>query len=190
VQEISWKGQKIYLSTTGYTGSGGCEVLGDSMTIVALWEVLLRKNIAPIGLGARDTLRLEMGYALYGHEISDTISPTEAVCRWAVKLQKNHFIGKEALEHLESKRRFPAALRLQGKGIAREGAAVVFENNVIGRVTSGSFSPSLQCGIALALIDRFLEIGTVLSIEVRGQALPVEAVQLPFYKINRIGQET
>lgn len=177
-----WQGHPLYISTTGYTGAGGGEICGDAIAIVALWEALIARGVAPIGLGARDTLRLEMGYALYGHEISETISPIESVSRWVVKMNKNAFIGKEALEGLENHRRYPAALVVQEKGIAREGYSVILDGKVIGRITSGTFSPTLGKAIALALVDRPLPLGSQLFVEVRGQSLPVEVVQLPFIK--------
>lgn len=183
VQPIVWNQFPLYLATTGYTGVGGCEICGDQEPIVALWDQLMARGIAPCGLGARDTLRLEMGYALYGHEISETIAPTESVCRWAVKMKKENFVGRAALEVLESTRRFPAALLVKERGIAREGDSVVLDDSIIGRVTSGSFSPMLSKGIALALVDRYLEAGTSLSVEVRGQKLSVEVVGLPFISL-------
>lgn len=181
---LDFHGHPILLSRTGYTGEDGCEVYGPHEVIIALWEELLKKGVEPIGLGARDTLRLEMGYALYGHEINENISPTESVATWAVKLDKDQFLGKDALEKLEKsgKKRWEYGVILLNKGIAREGYSVVQKGQVIGRVTSGTYSPSLQKAIAIVLVNHPLTLGDQVSIRIREQMVQAEVVKLPFYR--------
>src|SRR5205085_2365957 len=138
--------------------------------IVEWWDLLMDKGqaygIQPIGLGARDTLRLEMGFALYGHELSDTIAPNESVAAWTVKWDKHHFLGKEALEQVEANpnKRHAYGVRLLDKGIARQGCPVLKNEKVIGKVTSGSFSPTLGEGIALILVHTPLQVGDEIAI--------------------------
>jgi len=184
--KTTYKSSPIYIAATGYTGSGGFEIVAPLSVIRELWKDLLevgsQHGIAEAGLGARDTLRLEMGYTLYGHELSKSISPTESVAAWAVKLSKPSFLGKEALMTLENSghKRYPIALRMQTGGILREGLSVYFEGKEIGKITSGTYSPSLKCSIALALVDKKISIGQHLEVSIRGQKLLTEVVKLPF----------
>lgn len=182
------KHDHLYISRTGYTGAGGYEFYGPQPHILALWDLLLEKGppygLEPAGLGARDTLRLEMGFALYGHELSDTIYPNESVSAWTIHWDKPDFLGKSALERVQSSpvRRHSYAIRLLDKGIARQDYPVYSEGRLIGKVTSGSFSPGLNCGIALILVDRSLKIGDSVAIEIRQTQCQAEVVQLPFVR--------
>ncbi|MCB1136302.1 MAG: glycine cleavage system aminomethyltransferase GcvT [Chlamydiia bacterium] len=185
-QRSLYSGTELRISTTGYTGSGGCEIIAPNQVIGPLWDAMLKEGagegIAPIGLGARDTLRLEMGYALYGHELSEDILPNESVSAWTVRLSKDSFLGKEAIEALEQsgKKRYPCAIKLLGKGIAREGHRILKNDQDIGYVSSGTMSPSLGEAIALGLVDEVLSPETELMVEVRGRQIAACVVALPF----------
>lgn len=185
---IEIDGHKILLSRTGYTGEEGVEIFAPLDIVPTLWDLLMQKGrryqIRPIGLGARDTLRLEMGYALYGHELSETISPLESVSAWTVKLKQRNFIGKEALQALKKsgKKRSAGALLLEGEGIARQGYPVFSADQQIGVVTSGTQSPSCRKAIALVLTDRELHEGEEVTVQIRQKRCPARVVVLPFYK--------
>lgn len=178
----------VVVSGTGYTGAGGYEICAPLEQIDSLWDEILRVGqpygILPIGLGARDTLRLEMGFALYGHELSEQIAPTESVSAWTVKWDKVEFIGKPALEKLESN---PAKKRQYGvllldKGIAREGYTVLRHSKEIGHVTSGTLSPLLNTSIAIIMTDVELNEGEFVQIQIRQNLCQGKVVKLPFIK--------
>lgn len=175
---------KVIISRTGYTGADGFELYANSSEIKIWWNKLIDKGAIPVGLGARDTLRLEMGYALYGHELSDSISPTESVASWAVKIDKHSFVGKEALEQFEmsGKKRMEVGVILLDPGISREGYSVFQENVQIGKVTSGNFSPTLQKAIAIILVNKKLKRGDTVEIQIRDKHCRAEVVDLPFIK--------
>lgn len=179
-----------YLSKTGYTGSGGIEIVASDVIISKLWDQFMdfgkSYGLLPCGLGARDTLRLEMGYALYGHELDENIAPTETVSRWTVKWDKEEFVGKEALLALENspQKRSEHGVILLDKGIAREGYPVRSGNVQIGRVTSGTMAPSLNKAVAIILTIGDLSIGDIIEIQVRERWVKAEVVQLPFYRIG------
>jgi aminomethyltransferase len=185
---LSLGSEDFFISRTGYTGAGGFELYGSASKIVEWWDLLMKKGqdygIQPIGLGARDTLRLEMGFALYGHELSDTIAPNESVAAWTVKWDKPQFLGKEALEQIEnsSTKRWSYGVRLLDKGIARQGCQVLKNENLIGEVTSGSFSPTLGEGIALILVHTPLQIGDRIMIQIRQNLCHAQVVELPFVR--------
>jgi aminomethyltransferase len=180
--------EEFFVSRTGYTGAGGFELSGSADRIVEWWDKLMDKGqsygILPVGLGARDTLRLEMGFALYGHELSDTIAPNESVAAWAVKWDKPNFLGKEALEKIEqsSTKRWAFGIRLVDRGIARQGYRVLKKGIVIGEVTSGTFSPSLGEGIALIIVNTPLHVGEQVSVQIRQTLCPAQVVELPFVR--------
>ncbi len=182
----NYRNAQIIVSSTGYTGAGGVEIYGPNGQIVELWKALLEEgkkfDIEPIGLGARDTLRLEKGYALYGHELSDNIAPTESVAAWTVQFDKKDFLGKGKLEALEKNpaKRSAYGMVLLDKGIAREGSQVYDGQKLIGKVTSGTFSPTLNKSIALILVQGQYKTGDKLFAEVRGQRLLAEVAALPF----------
>ena len=182
--EGMYQGVPVIVSATGYTGSGGVEIYASNPLIVDIWEQLMKLGVQPIGLGARDTLRLEMGYALYGHELSDDIRASETVSAWTIKKSKSDFLGKEALDKLErdSVKRYAVGIEMTESGIPREGYDVIYHDKIIGKVTSGTFSPILQKGIALLLIDKQLKPGEVVGVQIRGKTCQGEVVTLPFYK--------
>lgn len=188
VVSTGYQNENLILSRTGYTGEDGFEIYASNKIIVDLWETLLREGskygIEPVGLGARDTLRLEMGYALYGHEISEEIAPNESVSSWTVKWKQHDFLGKSALEEMRSsaKVRSEYGIRLIDKGIAREGYEVFKAGERIGRVTSGTFSPSLEQSIAIVLVETNLDEGDSVQVKIRQSMCSAIVVKLPFYR--------
>lgn len=173
---VVWKGYTLVVSRTGYTGADGFEIAGCDEAIVLLWD-LFTQQAKPCGLGARDTLRLEAGFALYGQELSDTILASESVSSWTIKKKNRLFLGSD---QLDQGFRHQYGVVIEGRGIARKGCAVFFKDREIGVVTSGSFSPSLEKGIAIIMVDEELQKGDSVLIQVRGQKLLATFVQLPF----------
>ena len=155
---IEYKKHKIAISNTGYTGSPGYEIYLDNNIIVEIWDLLLnhgkKYNLCPVGLGARDTLRIEMGYCLYGNEINDDITPHEANLMWITEMNKD-FVGKKSLEKsIENSKKKLVGFKMIDRGIPRKDYNVFdSNNNLIGKVTSGTFSPSNKLGVGMALID-------------------------------------
>lgn len=177
------------ISATGYTGSGGFEIYCKNSEVKQIWDKVLEAGkdfgIKPIGLAARDTLRLEMGYCLYGNDITDETSPIEAGLGWITKFTKD-FINSEELKR--EKERTPerklVAFELNERGIPRQGYDIVDSNgNKIGEVTSGTMSPSLNKGIGMGYVPKvFSQVGSPLLIQIRKNAVPATVVKLPFYK--------
>src|SRR5439155_27064137 len=142
------------VSRTGYTGEDGLEIIIAAAYGPALWDELVKRGAKPCGLGARDTLRLEAAMPLYGHELTEEIDPLQAGLGWAVKLDKGEFIGRPALAAAQGRPRpVRVGLQLEGKRAAREGATVLSDGRPVGRVTSGTFAPTLQKSIAMAYVD-------------------------------------
>ena len=183
--EIEIDEQPALLSRTGYTGEKGYEIYLPAGSAVACWEELLSagagSGLAPIGLGARDTLRLEAGYSLYGHELDDETTPLEAGIGWVVKLKAGDFIGRDVLvdQREEGVAQKMIALSLPGRNIPRQGARVTADGEDVGEITSGSFSPSLKQGIGLARV-RAEATRSQLAVEIRGEAVAAETIGLPF----------
>jgi aminomethyltransferase len=186
---MSFTGGEVTVCRTGYTGEHGYELLVAAERAGELWDALLAagepEGLRPCGLGARDTLRTEMGYPLHGHELSRAITPNQARSGWAVGWRKPRFWGREAL--LAEKEAGPArllwGLRATGRGIPRPGMAVLDGVGArIGEVTSGTFSPTLKVGIGLALLDTAAGVaeGAEVSVDVRGRPQPAEVVKPPF----------
>jgi aminomethyltransferase len=174
---------------TGYTGEDGAEFFGPARTIVALWKQMMEAGTAlglkPCGLGARDTLRLEAGYPLYGHELNEDRTSLEANLEWAVKWSKGDFIGRAALERQkqEGVKDLLLAYELLERGVPRQGAKVIKNGEPWGITTSGTFSPSLQKGIGLAYAPGSWNIiGSHLEVELHGKRVKAKVVSLPFYK--------
>jgi aminomethyltransferase len=181
----TFQGKPCVVSRTGYTGEDGVEYMVAAGQGVALWEELIRRGANPCGLGARDTLRLEAAMPLYGHELSEEIDPFQAGLDWAVKLDKGGFIGREALlcRRQDAALRRRIGLELEGKRIAREGCAVFNSGKEVGRVTSGTFAPTVNRAIAMAYVDAdAAAVGTEIAVDVRGKAAPARVVPLPFYR--------
>jgi aminomethyltransferase len=173
-------GFPVRMARTGYTGEDGFEVFCANVDAPDLWQHLLELGLTPCGLGARDTLRLEAGYPLYGHEWSDETSPLETPFRWAVKEYKE-FVGRDAMI-AKPKTRDLIGLRVPGRGIPREGYPVKHDGQVVGHCTSGTMSPTLKFGIALAYVDvtAKLEPGMPVMLEIRGSDVPAEVVEAVF----------
>ncbi|AEF39717.1 Aminomethyltransferase [Hoyosella subflava DQS3-9A1] len=181
-------GTVVRVCRTGYTGELGYELLvpwesaADALT--RLVDCIAQRGGQAAGLGARDTLRTEMGYPLHGHELSLEINPLEARCGWAVGWKKPQFWGRDELLRLKSAGvpRQMWGLRALGRGVLRPGLTVTRENQVIGTCTSGTFSPTLKAGIALALLDATAEVdaGAEVMVEVRGRHMPCAVVRPPF----------
>ncbi len=181
------EGIDCLVSRTGYTGEFGYEIYHPASESTKLWSALLavakEDELLPAGLGARDTLRLEAGMPLYGHEMNDEITPLEAALDFGVKMDKEDFIGKSGIEAKLPLSRVRVGLKVRGRGIVREHMPILDAETgeVIGETTSGTFSPSLQVGIAMGLVPpKYSEIGTTLPVEVRGRKLEVEVVNVPF----------
>ena len=166
-------------------GEDGFEIVMDAERGHALWERLLAARVKPCGLGARDTLRLEAALPLYGNDIDRTTNPFEAGLAWVVDLDDEPFVGREALLRVREAgvRRQLVCLKASEKGIMRSGCAVLHDGEVVGRVTSGGFSPTLGISIGMAYVPSELAgEGTSLVVDVRGRPLPVVVVKRPFYK--------
>jgi aminomethyltransferase len=179
------KGQNCVVSRTGYTGEDGLEFMVKAEQGPDLWNELQRRGAKPCGLGARDTLRLEAAMPLYGHELSEDIDPLQAGLGWAVKFDKGDFVGRAALlrRQQDPTRRPRVGLELEGKRIAREGAAVLRDGKEVGRVTSGSLPPTLNKVVAMAYVDpAWTPVGTACEVDIRGKPAPAKVVPLPFYK--------
>jgi aminomethyltransferase len=179
-------GVACVLSRTGYTGERGYEIYLPPEAAVEAWEELLGAgkglDVGPVGLGARDTLRLEACYSLYGHELDEAHSPFESNIGWVVRLKKPaDFVGRAALarQKEEGVDRTVVGFTLPGRHIARDGALLFADEEEAGRVTSGTFSPTLERGIALARIRRDMATAD-LEVEIRGRRLAVERVETPF----------
>lgn len=183
---IDLRGMDVLISRTGYTGEFGYEIYAQRDCAEALWDAILAAGeglgLIPCGLGARDTLRLEASMPLYGHEMSDDISPLETGLKWAVKADTHDFIGKEAMLNR------PVTigrigLKVTGKGIVREQQDLYMAGEKVGHTTSGTHLPFLGGAYAMALVDqRAAEPGTALEADVRGRRVACEVVPLPFYK--------
>jgi aminomethyltransferase len=184
---VNIAGADVILCRTGYTGELGYELLPHTKDAIAVWDALV-DAIKPLeglvcGLGARDTLRTEMGYPLHGHELSLEISPVEASAGWAVGWKKEIFIASDILNAQKNggATRKSMALKSLDRGIPRAGMSVKnSEGEIVGEVTSGTFSPTLKHGIALALLSSDISVGTQLTIDVRGRDSQCEVVKLPF----------
>jgi aminomethyltransferase len=188
VAELVVDGVQVVVAGTGYTGEDGLEIAVPVEAAERFFQKILESGVTPAGLGARDTLRLEAGLPLHGHELSPHITPLEANLNWVIGWNKETFIGRAALE---AERRDGSVRRLvgivtEGRQPPREGAVLEREGNVIGEVTSGNFSPMLGSGIAMGFINTSegLVAGDAVEVIVRGRALPGRLLQLPFWPIK------
>ncbi len=190
--DAEFDGIPVRVCRTGYTGEHGYELLPPWDSAPAVFDALAaaveRSGGQPAGLGARDTLRTEMGYPLHGHELSPGISPLQARCGWAVGWSKDEFWGRAALlaEKQAGPRRLLRGLRATGRGVPRAGMTVLRDAAPVGVTTSGTFSPTLNAGIALALIDTDADLpdGAAVSLDVRGRLLDCELVKPPFVHVK------
>jgi len=185
--------KEVIISATGYTGAGGFELYFYNEDAAGIWEKIMKAGeefgIKPIGLAARDTLRLEMGYCLYGNDINDTTSPLEAGLGWITKFNPdNNFIDRPILEKqkAEGVKKKLIAFEMIDRGIPRQHYEVVNENaQVIGEVTSGTMSPMLKKGIGMAYVNtEYCKTGNTIFIRIRDKDIKAQIVELPFYKVK------
>ncbi|HDP25868.1 MAG TPA: glycine cleavage system aminomethyltransferase GcvT [Deltaproteobacteria bacterium] len=173
---------KLMVSQTGYTGAGGIEIFMDPHSVVPLWNALISLGAAPCGLGARDTLRLEMGYPLHGNDIDSTITPFEAGLGFAVDMKKADFLGKNALETVLSgglTRRL-TGLEMLEKGVPRHGCPCLKDDQQVGYVSSGSISPILDIGIALCYLENSVREGEEITVSIRERRCRARVKTPPF----------
>ncbi|MFM8593217.1 MAG: aminomethyltransferase family protein, partial [Chloroflexota bacterium] len=181
------------IARTGYTVEDGFEFFTDIDRVDELWDILLAEGaqdgLEPIGLGARDTLRLEARMPLYGNELSDTIGPLEAGLAWAVALDKGDFVGREHVAEMKESgppRRTVGFVMKERSGAPRHGYPVELDGKVVGEVTSGAYSPTLDANIGLALVRADVAgVGKPLHVVVRGKPVLAEQIKMPFYKRAR-----
>ncbi len=185
-QPTRYRDKPCVVARCGYTGEDGFEVMLANELGPTLWDEFLARGVTPCGLGSRDTLRLEAGMPLYGHELTEKIDPLQAGLEWAVKFTKS-FIGKDALQSAKeasSHRPKRVGLVLEGKRAARQDCTLLADATTpIGVVTSGSYSPTLDQSIAMGMVGPgHAAVGTQLLVDIRGTAIPASVVPLPFYK--------
>ena len=180
----SIEGEIVFIARTGYTGEDGFEIMTSPSMGEKLWQYFLKNNVTPCGLGARDTLRLEASMGLYGQDMNEEITPLEAGLSWIVNF--NHdFIGKEILltQKQQNVKRRLVAIEMEDKYIARHGYPIYLENQIIGEITSGTLSPTLNKAIALGYVPyKYSKIGQKLRVEIRGKLYTGTIVKKPFYR--------
>jgi aminomethyltransferase len=182
VVELAWEGAPCIVAGTGYTGEDGVEIAVPVPAALRLWEALMAGGVTPAGLGARDTLRLEAGLPLFGHELGPGITPLQAGLGWSVGWDKGEFDGRTALEAERAAgvaRRLRGVL-LDGRRPPRAGQVVRHQGEEVGRVTSGNFSPILERGIALAFVEPTLAPGEAVAVDLTSGPAPARLVPLPF----------
>ncbi len=187
-KELRFQDEPVWVSRSGYTGEDGFEIFSANALAPSIWDSLVERGVPegakPAGLGARNTLRLEAGNALYGHEMDRSTTPIEAGLQWAVSFTKGAFVGRDALMKQKETgvdRRL-IGFRMLDKPVPRDGYALLKEGRKIGRVTSGSFGPSVDAGIGLGFVTRGVDTtpSTRIEVEIHGQPVPAEIVKLPF----------
>ena len=173
-----------FIARTGYTGEDGLEIILPAAEAAGLWRDLLAAGVQPTGLGARDTLRLEAGMNLYGHDMDDNVSPLEAGMGWTLDLKDpaRDFVGRKPVEALKAAgpKLKQVGLVLEGRGVLREGMTVLVDGLGEGVITSGTFSPTLKQSIAIARVPA--ATGTTVAVDIRGQHVPARVVKMPFVR--------
>ncbi len=184
-----WRGGAVLISRNGYTGEDGFEIYLPRELAVPLWEQLIEwgqeTGIEPIGLGARDSLRMEVNYALYGNELSEDTTPLETGLRWVVKFKKPDFVGKQALvaQKEAGVQRTLIGFEVDSKRLPRHGYPILAGGKQAGVVTSGGYCPSLEKGMGMGLVQpAHAEVGSEIAIDARGTTIPARIVERPFYK--------
>ncbi len=183
--ESLWRSQPLFVARTGYTGESGFELILGADDAPALWQALVERGVAPCGLGARDTLRLEACFPLHGNDISPETNPAQAGLLWTVALDNGDFIGREAIAQAKDA---GTATRLIGfeltqRGVPRSHCDLLSQGQVVGQATSGGHSPTLEKGIGLGYVPAALtKVGTELEVDIRGNRVPARVAQRPFYK--------
>ena len=181
-REYVWQGSAVLVARTGYTGEDGVELIVDAGHAGALWLALNEAGAVPCGLGARDVLRIEAGYPLYGHELSEYINPIEAGLGWVVSKSKQ-FIGAEVIRRIREQgaSRKLVGLQVEGRMVARQGYEVQVIGQTVGEITSGTFSPTLETSIAMAFVQsEHSRTGTSVQIDMRGKLVPARVVSRRF----------
>ena len=192
IDQIDLIGHDALISRTGYTGELGYEIYASPASIKKIWEILIeegkRYGLVPAGLGCRDTLRLEMGYLLYGNDIDQQTNPIEAGLGWITKFNKGDFIGKESIIHKKekmSKRIF--CFSMLDRAIPRRGCDIIYDDESIGNVTSGTMSPMIKNGIGIGYIEEsYYELHSKIKINIRGKLKEAKIVDPPFYKYGSL----
>lgn len=182
VRRVTWEDASCLVAGTGYTGEDGVEIHVPAPAAPSLWRAILGAGVEPAGLGARDTLRIEMGFPLHGHELGPGITPLQAGLGWVVRADKGDFRGREPLmaEERHGVTRLLSGLLLEGRQVPRAGYPVLDGDRQVGEVTSGNFSPALERGVALAFLPPDVGEGHVLTVDVRGRPVPATVVRPPF----------
>ncbi|MEO5339904.1 MAG: glycine cleavage system aminomethyltransferase GcvT [Magnetococcus sp. MYC-9] len=185
LQKNGWR-----IARTGYTGEDGFEVMVETEDGLTLWDSLLRVGVAAVGLGARDTLRLEAGMHLYGHDMDGHTSPLECGLTWTIAWQplERDFIGRQALAPLwnQGPARKRVGLILQERGVLRDHQEILWQDRPVGQVTSGGYSPTLEKGIALARVTREVPMGTTCQVAMRGRMMDLLVVRPPFVRLGQV----
>ncbi|MEG0754575.1 MAG: glycine cleavage system aminomethyltransferase GcvT, partial [Angelakisella sp.] len=182
-EKMKVAGVDCLVSRTGYTGEFGYELYMAPADAEKVWDALLSAGALPAGLGCRDTLRLEAAMPLYGHELGEDVSPLAAGLGFAIKMEKDDFIGKAALLAAGEPKQVRVGLKVTGRGVIREHETILRDGKEIGTTTSGTHCPYLGVGCAMAYIDKeHSAVGTPVEVLVRGRAITAEVVPLPFYK--------
>ncbi len=189
IAELAVQGINVFAARTGYTGEDGFELFVSTDKAVKLWETLIQggneHGLVPCGLGCRDTLRLEMGYPLHGHDITTETNPLEAGLGWIVSPDKGDFVGRQALVDYKKAgiKRKRVALKMRGKVVAREHYPILVNDKIVGEITSGTRTPSLEQAVAMGYVTmNFTKPGQEVQIEVRNKPHSAVVVTLPFYK--------
>ncbi len=187
VQRVPFAGRPTVAAGTGYTGEDGVELAVPAEGAERLWDALVTAGAVPAGLGARDTLRLEAGLPLHGHELGPGITPLQAGLGWVVGWSKGSFPGRAALEAERERgpHRLLRGILLDGRRPPRAGQAILYEGSPVGEVTSGNFSPVLERGIALGFVPPELAPGTPVAVDLRGTEAPGRIVETPFVELGR-----
>lgn len=196
-KEEQIEGEEILLSRTGYTGEDGFEIYGKGAKAEKIWDRVMEEgeeyNLTPCGLGSRDLLRLEMGYCLYGNDITAEITPLEANLSWVVSLDKKSFIGKDILlrQKKEGIKRNLVGILVPGKRIPRHGYKILIEKEEVGTITSGNYSPNIISPIAMGYINKpYDKEGTKVQVEIRNMFVDGEITGMPFWKQGTIKKES
>jgi aminomethyltransferase len=187
--EITFEGHRAWMSRTGYTGEEGFELMVDASSATAFWRHFIDNGVEPCGLGARDSLRLEAGFLLYGNDMDEKTNPYEVGLERMVKPDKGEFVGRDALLRLRENEqgRQLVGFEVTGRGVARGGHDIVLDGQVVGKVSSGGVSPTLRKNIGLGFVPPGLTLpGTKLEIDIRGRLVSAQVVALPFYRREKI----
>lgn len=188
--KVDYKGEQVVVSSSGYTGSLGIELVVPNELILDLWEHFFSfsssYSLQAVGLVARDSLRLEAGFALYGNELSPELYPFETVSAWSVRMRERSFLGKEAIIAAKQKpHKLSIGMKLKGKKIPRKGYEVFSQNDKVGVITSGGFSPCLDQPIAIGLFSKAMKPGEEVQVQIRNQMEIATLCQLPFIRKDK-----